>query len=124
MNMDMVGDACTGDAAHVNADVKTVGLEGSLKQIDTPTGKSHEIQHLLIAEIVQNSGVFIWRDHEMAITIWECVHHDERIFAAEDDQVLSVLVFRRLRTEYAAVAVIRVLDISHAPRRPKSFHTM
>jgi hypothetical protein len=63
----------------------------------------------------------LWNDHEVAVIIWEFIHHDKNISALIENEIPFILLLQWFFTKDTPLLLLSQ-DIIHSPWRPEMFH--
>lgn len=92
VDVEVVGDACAGGAALVDADVDALGRQRALHEVGREFGEHPELRALLWRVVQERGARFTQGDQEVAVGVGVLIEQDEAGCGAEDDVVLLVVL--------------------------------
>jgi hypothetical protein len=123
MPVEVARQAGTGNPALIQADVITLRVEHPVEDRSHAPYDQDRFGQVLALKFAQRPPVEAGGDEEMAIIIGISVEHDDRVLAAEHEEVLAILVRGEPAAEEASVRRLRrngtLMDVLRAPGGPE-----
>ena len=91
--MQMAGQTGSGDAAQIDADVETLGVQAFSINARQTGELRHTLQVFVGGHLAQLADVAARPDEQMAVVVRIAIEHDDAMLAAIGDEQLSVGVF-------------------------------